>query len=197
VNDEPPPPPPTTQRRTFILAGLGAAVLAVAGLEWLPRKAAIGNPPREQTVGTLLAFTAALFGHDLTTHPEDAADLTDRLANFASVDPFPRDCAVLEHYLDELAAKRGASSFTACNDSQKDSIVGELMAIDTRSLRARVLSRVSPGMREHYRMRSSTVPLLAWLYRHSAAAWLTRGYSRWPGIAGDWRESLSRGVPYP
>ncbi len=55
MNDEEPlPPPPTTQRRTFILAGLGAAVLAVAGLKWLPRKAAIGNPPREQTAGTLL-----------------------------------------------------------------------------------------------------------------------------------------------
>jgi hypothetical protein len=197
VNDEEPLPPPTTQRRTFILAGLGAAVLALAALEWLPRKAAIGNPPPEQTVGTLLAFTAALFGHDLSAHAEDAADLTDRLETFASVDSFPHDCAVLVHYLDERAAARGARSFTSCSASQKDSIVGQLMAIDTRSWRARVLSRISPGMREHYRMRWSTVPLLAWLYQHSAAAWRARGYSRWPGVAGDWRETLSRGTPYP
>jgi hypothetical protein len=198
VNDEEPlPPPPTTRRRTFILAGLGTAVLAVAGLEWLPRKAAIGNPRREQTVGTLLAFTAALFGHDLAAHPEDAADLTDRLETLASVDSYPYDCAVLVRYLDELAAKRGASSFTACSESQKESIVGHLMAIDARSLHARVLSRVSPGMRDYYRMRWSTVPMLAWVYRHSAAAWRARGYSRWPGVAGDWRETLSRGTPYP
>jgi hypothetical protein len=197
VNDEEPLPPSTTQRRMFILAGLGAAALALAGLKWLPRKAASGNPPREQTMVTLLAFTAALFGRDLSARAEDASDLADRLETFASIDTFPRDCAVLAQYLDELAAKRGAKSFTSCSASQKDSIVGELMAIDARSLRARVLSRLSPGMREHYRMRSSTVPLLAWLYRHSAAAWRARGYSRWPGIAGDWRETLSPGTPYP
>jgi hypothetical protein len=198
VNDEEPlPPPPPTQRRTFILAGLGAAVLAVAGLEWLPRKAAIGNPPREQTAGTLLAFTAALFGHDLAADTEDAADLTDRLEILASVDSFPRDCAVLVHYLDELATKRGARSFTACSAAQKESIVGRLMAIEIGSLHARVLSRVSPGMREYYRMRWSTVPMLSWVYQHSAAAWRARGYPRWPGVAGDWRESLSRGTPYP
>ena len=193
MNEEPLPPP--TRRRTFILAGLGAAALALIGLEWLPRKAAIGNSPRERTLGTLFAFTVALFGRDLSEHPESAADLSDRLDTFAST--LPRDCAVLAQYLDELAAKRGAKAFTSCNDSQRDSIVAEVMAIDFESLSARVLSRVSPGMREHYRMRSMTVSLLAWMYRHSASAWRARGYSRWPGMAGDWRESLSRGVPYP
>lgn len=194
MNQEP-LPPPTTRRRTFILAGLGAAALALAGLRWLPRNAALGNLPRERTLATLLAFTGALFGRDLAEHPESAADLSDRIDTFAST--LPRDCAVLAHYLDELAARRGAKAFTSCSGSQKDSIVAEVMAIDVKSFRARVLSRVSPGMREHYRMRWSTVPLLAWMYRHSASAWRTRGYSRWPGIAGDWRETLSPGVPYP
>jgi hypothetical protein len=46
-------------------------------------------------------------------------------------------------------------------------------------------------------MRGSTIPSLEWLYRHSAAAWRARGYTRWPGIPGDWRETLVAGAPYP
>jgi hypothetical protein len=191
------PSPTLTRRRTFILGGLGAAALAFAGLAWLPRKAALGNSPLEQTIATLLAFTGALFGRDLAEHAEDAADLADRLATFASADPLRRECAVLAHYLDELAAKQGAASFSSCSGAQQQTIVDRIMSIGPKSLRTRVLSRVSPGMHEHYWMRWSTVPMLAWMYRHSAAAWRTRGYARWPGIAGDWHEVLSPGPPYP
>jgi hypothetical protein len=195
VNEE--PLPPLTRRRTFILGGLGAGALALAGLKWLPRKAAVGNSALEQTVATLLAFMGALFGRDLAEHAEGAADLSDRLEIFASAEDLRHECAVLAHYLDELAAKQGAKSFTSCSGAQKESIVDRIMSIDVSSLGARVLSRVSPGMREYYRMRWLTAPSLAWVYQHSAVAWRTRGYSRWPGIAGDWRESLSRGAPYP
>jgi hypothetical protein len=195
VNQE--PFAPTTRRRTFILAGLGAAALALAGLRWLPRKAAIGKSPHEHTVATLLAFTGAMYGHDLAEHPESAADLSDRLEIFTVAEDWPRDCAVFAQYVDELAVKQGATSFIASSAPQREASVAQVMAIEPKSLTARVLSRLSPAMREHYRMRSMTVPMLQWIYRHSAAPWRIRGYSRWPGVAGDWRESLSPGTPYP
>jgi hypothetical protein len=71
------------------------------------------------------------------------------------------------------------------------------MLIDPKSFKARILSRLSVGERDHYRMRWSIVPSLGWMYRHSAAAWRARGYARWPGVAGDWHEVLAPGAPYP
>ena len=31
----------------------------------------------------------------------------------------------------------------------------------------------------------------------SAAAWRARGYTRWPGVAGDRHDVLAPGAPYP
>jgi hypothetical protein len=195
VNEE--PLPSLTRRRTFILGGLGAAALAFAGLSWRLRKGALSHSPLEQTTATLLAFTGALFGRDPADAGEGVADLSDRIAVLVSSEPMRREGAVLAHYLDEMAAKQGGTSFRSCTPAQQASIVDGVMSIDTKSFSARLLSHGTPGMRERFRMRSTTVPLLAWLYRHSAAAWRARGYSRWPGIAGDWRETLSPGAPYP
>jgi len=145
---------------------------------------------------TLLAFIGALFGRVLS--PLDTADLAERVAYLmAFEDALEGDCRALALYLDHLAALRGSPAFTHCEPASQASIVDQVMQIDVNSMAARLLTRLSAGHRAYYRMRWSAVPQLAWLYRHSPAAWRARGYTRWAGVAGDWREVLHPGAPYP
>lgn len=186
------------RRRTFIWAGLVGAALGVVGLMRL-RVAGSAQSGGERTRAdlnrTMIAFMGALFGRDLTSL--DAADLSDRLDELFAGGTLLHEALVLAQQLDERARSRGASGFESCNPPQKEGIVDQIMSIDPKSLRARVWSRVSRHQRDWYRMRWSIVPQLAWLYRHSAAAWRARGYTRWPGVAGDWHEILAPGAPYP
>lgn len=188
------------RRRVLNLGTLSAASLVALGLTRLPRHTAMGRDGGPLLSGdatpTVLAFMGALFGRVLSAR--DAADLSDRLNyGFARSKAFTEDCGVLARFLDKSARERGAPSFESCDAAQKDSIVGDLMRIDARSAIARLLSRSAPSERAYYRMRSSTVGRLAWIYRHSSAAWRARGYRRWPGVAGNWHEVLEPGAPYP
>jgi len=191
---------PLIRRRTMILGSLGAAALAFVALHWLPREPGTGQSAGERNPaelkGRLLAFIGALFGRDLSAL--DLEDLSGRLDELlAAGGILLHDAAVLVRQLDERAMKQGASGFASCSVSQKAGIVEQVMSIDPKSMRARVLSRLSRDQRDVNRMRWSIVPQLAWLYRHSAPAWRARGYARWPGVAGDWRETLAPGAPYP
>jgi hypothetical protein len=185
-------------RRRFLLAGLGGALLGLFALSRLR----LGIRPQEPASAapfavrqSLIAFMGALFGRDLTA--EDRADLSDRLALFTEDAALRHDCSVFADYLDRLAREEHADDFAGCEPTAKQRIVERVMAIDPHSLSARVLAHLSERMRVYYRMRWSIVPSLEWMYRHSAAAWRARGYSRWPGVPGDWRESLVPGLPYP
>jgi hypothetical protein len=198
VNDE--PSTPVIRRRTLILASLGAAALACVGLAWRALRAGPGQSAGERNSAdlkrSLLAFIGGLFGRNLSAL--DVEELSERLDELlAAGGILLHDAAVLVQQLDELAQKRGASGFASCSSSQKADIVEQVMSIDPKSLRARVLSHLSRSQRDFYRMRWSVVPQLVWLYRHSGAAWRARGYTRWPGVAGDWRETLAPGAPYP
>jgi hypothetical protein len=198
VNDE--SSTPLVRRRTFLWGSLGAGVLAFVALMRLPRLVGTAQSGGEPTTTglkvTMLAFLGALFGRDLSSL--DSADLSDRLDElFTAGGPLLHDAVVLARRLDEGARRQGASGFESCNEAQKERIVEQIMSINPRSLRARVLSHLSRDQRDRYRMRWSIVPQLVWLYRHSAAAWRARGYTRWPGIAGDWHEVLVPGAPYP
>ena len=104
---------------------------------------------------------------------------------------------VLARYLDDQAQTRAGTAFVACNEAQQQAILTQVMMIDPRSLKARVLSRLSSSRADFYRMRWSIVSSLVWMNRHSAAAWRARGYTRWPGVAGDWHDVLAPGAPYP
>ena len=185
-------------RRAFIGGSLAALVAGVLGWRWLSggRRA---TPPAGQgsaeARATLLGFLGALFGRELSA--PDAEDLSQRLDLFASNEALRRDCETLVLHLDELAATQGASRFNACSPPQRERIVGQIMRIDPKTFRARLLSKFFAGRRDFYRMRWSAVPSLAWLYRHSAAAWRARGYTRWPGVPGDWHEIVAPGPPYP
>jgi hypothetical protein len=191
---------PVIRRRTIIVGSLGAAALACVGLAWLWRQAGTDQSEGERNSadlkGRLLAFVGALFGRDLSAL--DVEDMSDRLDDLlAAGGILLHDAAVLVRQLDERAKKQGAIGFASCSPSQKAGIVEQVMSIDPKSMRARVWSRLSRNQRDFYRLRWSIVPQLAWLYRHSAAAWRARGYTRWPGVAGDWRETLAPGAPYP
>jgi hypothetical protein len=185
-------------RRAFIGGSLAALVGGILGWRWLSERAGAANRSGQSsadTRATLLAFLGALFGRELSA--ADAEDLSRRLDLFTSNEALRRDCDGLALYLDELAAGRGASRFRDLSPAQREPIVGEVMRIDPKTLRARLLAKLLPGRRDFYRMRWSAVPSLAWLYRHSAAAWRERGYARWPGVPGDWHEVVAPGPPYP
>jgi hypothetical protein len=190
---------PVTHRRTFILGGLGAAALALVGVAFRSRDHS--TPPSEpgdlgQVKETVLAFVGAMFGRALVG--EDRADMSDRLdLYFASGPALRHEGAVLARYLDDQARTYAAAGFVSCSDAQQQTILTQVMMIDPGSLKARVLSRLSSGKRDFYRMRWSIVSSLGFMYRHSAAAWRARGYTRWPGVAGDWHEVLAPGAPYP
>jgi hypothetical protein len=189
--------PTRIPRRTFIASGVVALVGGVLAWRWQSGRQAsarAGRHPADLNL-TLLTFLGALFGREFS--PPDAADLSERLAAFTANDELRRDCEELAGHLDRLAAARGAPGFRACDASQQERIVGQIMAIDPKSFRARLLAKFLPERREYYRMRWSAVPALAWMYRHSGAAWRARGYSRWPGVPGDWHEVTQPGAPYP
>ena len=190
---------PTTRRRTFILAALGAAALGFVGISFRIRHdfaAQSGAGDLDLMKATLLAFIGTMFGRALLG--EDRADMSDRLdLYFASDAALRHEGAVLTQYLNDQAQRRAGVGFDSCSESQQESILAQLMAINPTSLKARVLSRLSASERDHYRMRWSIVPSLAWMYRHSAAAWRARGYTRWPGVAGDRHDVLAPGAPYP
>ncbi len=186
-------------RRRVIGFAVLAAALAAVGRPWPSSQVpGTGNPePGAANVrSTLLAFMGALFGRVLSQL--DAADLTERLDYLLGFNgPLAEDCRVLALYLDHAAAPHGAPAFTHCEPASQALIVDQVMRIDTHSIAARLWARLSAGRRTYYRMRWSAVPHLAWLYRHSPAAWRARGYTRWAGVAGDWREALHPGAPYP
>jgi hypothetical protein len=198
VNDE--SSTPLVRRRTFIWGSLGAGVLGVVGLMRLPWVIGSGQSGDERATEdlkrTMLAFMGPLFGRDLSSL--DVTDLSDRLEDlFAEDQGILHEAGVLARELDKRARREGAIGFGSCSPSQKIGIVEQIMSMDPKSLQARVWSLLSRHRRDLYRTRWSIVPQLAWIYRHSAAAWRARGYARWPGIAGDWHEILVPGAPYP
>jgi hypothetical protein len=196
VNEE--PPKPLSRRRLLLSASFGVLACGAAGLALRARHELVLKPAGDAGAvrQTLVAFIGALFGRTLPA--QDADDLSARLGDLQSFDTvLNHDCTVLAQYLDALAQNRGAQGFEECSASQQQSIVDDIMRIDVKSYFARLLSRLSRVHRDYYRMRWSAVPQLAWIYRHSPAAWRARGYLRWPGMKGDWHDVLAPGASYP
>jgi hypothetical protein len=188
-------------RRRLLAAGAAGVCLAFLGFRVLaPRLRGSSTLEGADQLSseaqlTVLAFIGALFGTELVG--DDLTDLSDRLSYRLTSDAVFRDeCTVLMQYLDSLAREHRAVGFSSCDGMRKESIVNQIMTINYNSVLARFQSRVSNYQHNYYRMRSSTVWKLAWLYRNSAAAWRRRGYRRWPGVPGDWREILAPGAPY-
>ena len=191
-----------SRRRLLIAGGVFGVALTAVDLGWVRPRQRVGQV-KDRAIGiapdaklTVVAFIGALHGRDLSA--DDIAELSDRLTFRLSSDTaFTDECAVLAQNLDEFASERGTATFRSCNDVQKDSIVQRIMTIDATSLVSKLLRRLSTSERNYYRMRWSTIYQLSWIYKQSGSAWRARGYRRWPGIPGDWREVLVPGAPYP
>ena len=195
-----------SRRRLLVMAGAGGIAAAAAAL--LPRSFLnslpyAADPPddeveasRQLVLQSSVVFLGVLFGREL--HQADREELRERLAYTVEQEP-PRleDYTVLVRHLDRLAIHRGAGSFATANDATQSAVLDEVMRIHPRSLTARVMMRMSQASARHYRMRSATIPALSWLYANSGVAWRARGYRRWPGIPGNWRDVLAPGNPYP
>jgi hypothetical protein len=191
------PPESLSRRRIILLGSWAAAACGAAG--WFssePASVAQRAGGADADTATLLAFIGALFGRNFSL--QDRTELADRLAYMGQYRAsLRRDCSVLAAYLDRQAGRYGAGDFAACSASQQASMVDEIMQLPVKSRIAFFLSRFSRTERDFYRMRWSAVPQLAWVYRHSPAAWRARGYQRWPGVRGNWRDTLAPGAPYP
>lgn len=196
MNDE--PPKPLSRRRVLLSASFGVLACGAAGWGMRARHELVLKPAGDAGAvrRTLVVFIGALFGRTLP--PQDADDLSARLGDLQTFDTaLNHDCTVLAQYLEALAQTRGAKGFEECSESQQQSIVDDIMRIDVKTYSARLLSHLSRGHRDYYRMRWSAVPQLAWIYRHSPAGWRARGYLRWPGVRGDWHDVLVPGASYP
>ena len=200
------PSPGVSRRRLLKLAGVGGIAAAAAVLmpgiwrEPWPYAGRVDDDLPEQArraiLTTTIAFMGALFGRALTR--EDQTELRERLEYAAEHEPSRlRDYAVLASRLDQSARNSGALEFASASTGAQTQILDAMMSIRPETLRARLLSRISAPTARHYRMRSYTIPALSWLYCNSGVAWRARGYERWPGIPGNWREILSAGKPYP
>jgi hypothetical protein len=183
-------------RRALVLAGLGIGALGfLAPRLWRSGDQALSRAAPSAELTTLIAFVGTLFGRE--SFGNDADDLAERLNLLVSDVAMRHQCTVLAQYLDSEARSAGAADFVGCDPGRKEAIVRRIMEVEPRSWWARVSSKLSPERHDFYLMKEWTVPALAWLYRNSAAAWHARGYSRIPGVPGDWHEILTRGAPYP
>jgi len=184
-------------RRRF-LYGTGAAVALAGVVAWIRRfRIAPGLPQSDTAALTpVVVFLSVLFGHELSD--ADRSELSDRLAFAVRATPtLGADYQVLARQLDRLAEEVGGASFLKASSAQRATVVDRLMRIARPSWLERLWAHVVHSRKQYYRMRFETVLQLAWLYRHSGVAWRARGYTRWQGISGDWREYTRPGAPYP
>jgi hypothetical protein len=195
-----------SRRRLLILGAVGSAIGAAIWLKPMLRRsrsqqvsiadlnapAATLTRDMEGTLDTVITFIGALFGRVLSD--TDRTELRERLAETLSQEPGrAQDYTVLAQQLDRLARDAGAAGFVKANTAQRGSIVDQIMHIDPGTMWSRILAHLTPGRGRYYRIRSTTVPDLVWLYRYSGVPWRARGYERWPGIPGDWHEYLTPG----
>jgi hypothetical protein len=189
-----------SRRRALVFIGAGAAAAALLLRDSirhvLPREAAAVRDDADvrtnEVMLTSTAFMGALFGRELTAADRD--ELLERL-DFSVVHAPGRlqGYADLKRHLDNSARRQGASEFSAAPVVIQARIVDRLMSTHYRRWQARLLRLLTGSLGQHYRIVVITVPALAWLYANSGVPWRARGYQRWQGIPGDWREILHAG----
>ncbi|HZO24247.1 MAG TPA: twin-arginine translocation signal domain-containing protein [Steroidobacteraceae bacterium] len=189
-------------RRRF-LAGAATLVVLVGAASWLrrswrqPTARRLSSTERvTPALARVVVFLGALFGRELSE--ADQRDLSDRLAFAVAAEPrLAEDYEVLAAHLDRFGRKAGATEFLTASDAQRETVIDHVMRIGPPSLVERAWSHLVRSRKLYYQMRFETIPQLQWLYRHSGVPWRARGYTRWQGIPGDWREYTRAGPPYP
>lgn len=191
-----------TSRRRFLYGA--AALVALAGAAgWFRRLHGTGAPAAPgpgvappATLAPVVAFLGTLFGRELSA--VDRTELSDRVAFATAATPgLGTDYDFLARHLDRFGEEAGAAGFLAASPAQREAVVERIMSIGPPSVFERVWAHLVHSRKRYYHMRFETVPQLAWLYRHSGVPWRARGYARWPGIPGEWREYTRTGAPYP
>ncbi len=193
----------TWSRRGFLAVGaigVSAAGLAAAWRRWrtigtlehpqdLPGDA-LQNP---DVKSTLVRFMGAMHGVQLKT--VDIEDLASRLEFAAAVDgAWAEEYRWFAGYLDELARDASQVSFIDADPDTQASLIRSVIQpeIDFRTQRIRAFFAVEG--RRILRMRKTTIPHLARLYRMSGVPWRQRGYTSWPGMPD---EQLAYTRPLP
>lgn len=182
-----------------VLSGIVAVVPAIRRhvLKDLDTAHVEGHPDRSlfdpRVLDTIAVLLGTLFGHELSE--EDHAELIDRLTFAVDEDSeWRKRYADLVRFVDQEARYAGGVDFITLHHDQRERVLDPVMQIDLKSLRSRLFALVSDEERKHRHMRMGTIEHLAWLYRHSGVPWRARGYAKWPGIPGDWREYTKPGT---
>lgn len=183
----------TSRRRFLIAAGLGAAALGLplAATRWsstMPQNHVAGPPDDSpfdvDVLETLISFLAAFF--DTEFADVDVVDLSQRLSYAVRHDGGWREpYASLASLLDAETARDGAGRFADADRARQREAYRRLVEVDYghRGLRVRTFFDSEVGIAGH--ARQTTIPHLLRLYRYSGVPWRRRGYSSWPGVAGD------------
>lgn len=159
----------------------------------MPRDGVAPMPAdRARLLGHVVTFIGDLHGRPLTD--TDTAELRDRLEFSIEAEPSRwLEYRQLIDWLDARCRAQGVGQYGGAGAASRARAITELMAIDPYSRTANALSRVSKRAARVYSLRRDTVHELVWLYNNSGVPWRARGYRRWPGIPGDWREVLAAG----
>ncbi len=156
-----------------------------------------GSPAaREQVMDAAIKFMSRLFGHQLTA--EDRHELLERLEFAVAHEPKRLwDYADLKRYLDDRARERGAVDFLTSGSDDQDAILDKLMTARFSRWQVELLREFPGRAGRYHRIVTVIIPGLSWLYANSGVTWRARGYERWQGIPGDWREVLAPGKSLP
>lgn len=202
--------PSKLSRRKFLLISGGAASLFVVGGYLFTRLNIFGknddngfhvtggkdSSPFDQGVSESVAlFLTTAYGRNVPI--TDLQELEQRLDFAAKEDSGWRDeYNWLSVELDNIVAKLKFNDFNKLEYAKRIDVVADLFSNSPRTKRSRILALFSSHERQRLRFWKSTIPHLSRLYMHSGMPWKARGYSSWPGIAGNSSDYRTIGPEY-
>ena len=181
--------------RRQVLVATGGGIAGIAGVAGYRRwnrlasathtQGATDDSPFDQVIlDTIVDFLATFFG--ITVSPADRAELVQRLTLSRRADSNWRvEYQQLADIADRLALHRRQASFSAAPGAVRSEIVAEMLLPEETRRRRRIRAFFTMDGENFIRLQRSTVPHLARVYRTSGVPWRRRGYTSWPGVAGD------------
>lgn len=182
----------------LLVAGFGASLPSIR--KYLSQvisvrhiKGIVSNAPLNSTLSnTLVSFIGAMFGEDFVR--QDHYELSELVTFAASADNgWVAEYRWLATYIDNMAKKTGAESFSSASPELRESIMLNIMSRPASSFKSRLLAMTSEPELLRRRMQFTTIPHLRRIYLASGVPWRKRGYQSWPGVPGDPREYTRQG----
>ena len=185
-----------SRRRFLAIAGAGLAVAGSVAIypaiqKYWQTSHVKGSPDKSpfdgNTLETVAFFVAALYGR--TLNASDREELVSQLKFAVQEDSGWRsEYSWLARHVDEAARQLGAADLKSVNDRQKEQVVLSIMTKPWGGKKSKLYAVFSEKERMRQRMHRSTFRQLQKIYLSSGVPWRHRGYSSWPGVAGDPRE---------